>query len=193
MGGKREGRGHHQLVWSAWGERAVIGFRGLEAEVIGGGAGERERENGKMEMGPRRKGLRHSTTAGLARSLGLELAGWAGAGLGWTDVELELGPVDEAGRLQSGVASPFAALHIHPTRVCSQYRCQCLVRLGSSGKQGAAGYGHYLNTQSLQQDQHAATDAGAEAQGRRTKTPRQRPSRTQASSDKVLSPPAHER
>lgn len=45
--------------WSAWGERVVIGFRGLEAEAIGGGAGECERENGKMEMGPRRKGLRH--------------------------------------------------------------------------------------------------------------------------------------
>lgn len=96
-GGTR-GEGRTISWWSAWGERAVIGLRGLEAEVTGGGAGERERENGKMEMGPRRKGLRHSTTAGLARGLGLELAGWlAGLGLGWrgTDVELELGPVDE--------------------------------------------------------------------------------------------------
>lgn len=193
MGGKREGRGHHQLVWSAWGERAVIGFRGLEAEVIGGGAGERERENGKMEMGPRRKGLRHSTTAGLARSLGLELAGWAGAGLGWTDVELELGPVDEAGRLQSGVASPFAALHIHPTRVCSQYRCQCLVRLGSSGKEGAAGYGHSLNTQSLAAGPTRSNRCRSRGPRPKNQDPRQRPSKTQASSDEVLSPPAHER
>lgn len=64
-GGER-GEGATISWWSAWGERAVIGLRGLEAEVIGGAGGADAR--GKMEdgNGARRKGQRRSTTAGLA-------------------------------------------------------------------------------------------------------------------------------
>lgn len=42
--------------WSAWGERAVIGFRGLEAEVIGGAGGAGARGNGRWKWGQGEKG-----------------------------------------------------------------------------------------------------------------------------------------
>lgn len=103
MGGKRgEGR---TISWVVrLGGALCDWLLGLEAEVIGGARVGVQEKNGRW------KGLRHSTTtAGLARGLGLELAGWAGLGLGWrgSDVELEL---ELQANLQSGVT--FSLLHV---------------------------------------------------------------------------------
>lgn len=162
-----------------------------------------------MEMGPSRKGLRHSTTAGLARGLGLELAwaGWlAGLGLGLeggTDVELELEliePVDkltrqargrpEACHLQSGVCLP-SLLHIdtwciHPNMQPIPVPVSCLV------------WAHLVHdfpnhTEPARQDQHsAAVAAEAErAQDPRPENqdPRERPSKTQRKPRPTRYPP----
>jgi len=84
----REGSGDHQdhqdhqLVVRLGGALCDWPLGVLEAEVIGGEQGECEKENGRRDMGSRRKGLRHLSTAGLARGLGA-WAGWTGwAGLG---------------------------------------------------------------------------------------------------------------
>lgn len=86
-GGEERGGATHQLVVRLGGAGCDWPSRAWRAEVIGGAGGGASAREGKwkMEMGPSRKGLRHSTTAGLARGLGLELAwaGWLGWGWGW--------------------------------------------------------------------------------------------------------------
>lgn len=144
-----------------------------------------ERENGRWEMGPGRKGLRHSTTAGLARGSGLELAraGWLGWGWGWrgTDVELELdlelGQLTRQarGRLEAGFLS--SAVRCVPSEYAANTGASVLSCLGSSPSRLP------YHTEPARQDQHSAAVA-AEAERAQDPRPedqesRQRPSKTQ--------------
>lgn len=91
--------------------------------MIGGKQGECEKENGRRVMEPRRKGLRHLSTAGLARRFwGLGwLVGWLAGWLGWAelgDVELELDQLTQ-GRPPAADRVPAylgteCLLYIHP-------------------------------------------------------------------------------